>query len=75
MSNPTIKIDFNTIRIYFGPVLHLCINRVNLIGVQSWICDDYRHTIEYNFPGCSIITEYDKRETFEHILAALDGIL
>lgn len=72
---PTVCLDHYAIRIYFGSVLHLYIDRSRLLGVQSWTDGDHDFSIEYAMRGGSIVTEYSSRETWRAILTALDDVL
>ena len=72
---PTVVLDHYAIRIYFGEVLHLHLDRAKLLGVQAWTDGDHDFSIEYALSGGSIVTEYSDREVWRSILAALDHVL
>jgi hypothetical protein len=72
---PTISLEFDSLRIYFGDTLHLHVKRSKLLGVQSWRYGENNYSIEYTMDGNNILTEYDDKEKFEAILRRLDEIL
>lgn len=72
---PRVVLDHYAIRIYFGEILHLHIDRSKLLGMQSWTDGNFDYSIEYVMRGGSVRTEYSDRGTWEAILKSLDGIL
>lgn len=72
---PEIKTGYECIRIYFGGVLHLHLQRP-VFAVQSWVLmKEGKFTIQYTTAGGEITSEYDSREKWEAILNGLDKIL
>ena len=72
---PTVTVGYQCIKIHFAGVLHLSLDRRTFLGAQSWVCDERNHSIEYTFVGGSILSEYDQRPVFEHILKELDRLI
>ena len=67
--------DSDYIKIYFDDVLHIKIEKIEIVGIQS-----YKHKgkyyIEYSFKsGVVIESEYDNIEKWEVILKILDKII
>lgn len=61
------------LRIYFGDVLHLYIQRSQLGPFQAWRDGPNHFSIEYHLNnGQKILTEYDHHEKWKTILAGLD---
>lgn len=77
-NSPEVKVSFDTVRIYFAGVLHVCVNRAKLVAVQSWKNGTSYFAIEYSFEeGAVCLTEYDREEPWRAILKELDtrGVL
>lgn len=74
--NPRVELKFDSIRIYFGALLHLSIRRSELFAVQSWRRGAANYFIEYTARGgAAVLTEYDSREKFAAVLRQLDAAL
>ena len=72
---PTVQTAFDSIRIYFGDLLHLHVQRSKLLGIQSWRNGDKNYSIQYVMVGGTVTTEYDDKEKFEAILKQLDKLI
>ena len=77
-SEPEISVEtaFDAIKVRFGDVLHLHIIRSEFLGMQSWLYrEGKKYCIEFTMKGGVVLCEYDSRDKFETILAALDKVL
>lgn len=72
---PRVEIKFDSIRVYFGDLLHLHVKRSKLLGIQSWRYGDNNYFIEFTMEGNAIVCEYDDNEKFSAVLAQLDKLL
>lgn len=72
---PEIAVSYESIKIRFGGVLHLHLQRP-IFAVQSWVQErQAKFTIQYTTAGGEVTSEYDEREKWQAILVALDKIL
>jgi hypothetical protein len=72
---PEVSVSYESIKIHFGGVLHLHLQRP-IFSVQSWVHENQkRYTIQYLTSGGEVTSEYDDREKWISILIALDKIL
>lgn len=74
MDDIEVEAMFDGIKIRFNGILHLYIHRPKFLGLQTWI-HEAKYCIEYTMEEGVILCEYDKREYFQTILAALDKVL
>lgn len=75
MRKPTISVrrTYSAIRIYFGSVLHLHLDRSNLLAVQSWVTNgQLKFCIQFTMRGGDVLCEYDSRAKWETILRGLE---
>lgn len=75
MTDITVELAFDAIKIRFGGVLHAHIVRSKLLGLQSWHYGSKNYYIEYAMTDGFILCEYDDLEKFNFILSKLDGLL
>lgn len=73
----TTKITCKTgpvdIRIYFDEILHLHIDKTDLICIQSWYMTKTDYRIELYFKeGNPVILEYDSMEKWKSVLKLFD---
>lgn len=63
------------IKVYINDLLHLAFSREELIGVQSWFKGGAArmYYIQITLKGSCITCEYDDREKWAAVLAALDN--
>lgn len=71
MNNITIKIEFNTIKIYIDNILHIHIERDRFLGLQSWRWNS-KFVIEFTLTTNTIVTEYEDIDMWKTILDLLD---
>jgi hypothetical protein len=72
---PEVSVSYESLKIYFGGVLHLHLQRP-VFAVQSWVQErQAKFTIQYLTAGGEVTSEYDDREKWLAILAALDKVL
>lgn len=72
---PEVSISYESLKIRFGGVLHLRLERP-IYAVQSWAQErQAKYTIQYTTAGGEVTSEYDSKEKWESILAQLDGML
>lgn len=74
-SPPAIRVEKGhyALRIYFGDVLHLYIQRSQLGPFQAWRDGPKHFSIEYHLSnGQKLLTEYDSAEKWHSILVGLD---
>lgn len=69
--NVEIKKDYYKIKIFFNGVIHLCLDKKEFIGYQSWT-DGFYFSIEYYTKTQTILTEQDTRDKWIEILKELD---
>lgn len=72
--NIKVTTTYDSIRVYFGETLHLCLSRPRLVGFQSWREDETKFCIEYLLDGGSILCEYDSEEKWMSILSQLEKL-
>lgn len=75
--NPVVRLEvaLSYIKIYFNDTLHLLLRRDPIVGIQSYKNGYLSFRIDYHLrDGSTVETEYDKRETWEAVLQALDKI-
>lgn len=65
------------IKIYINGLLHLSINRNELLGIQSWLKGTKRrmYYIEFTMRTREILSNYDSRATWAEILKLLDQVI
>lgn len=72
---PEVKIDGDSIRFYFAGAMHVAIKRTRLLGIRSWRKAEL-FFVEFTMEtGAAITVEYDIREKWLAVLAALDGLI
>lgn len=72
---PEVTVSYESIKIRFSGLLHLHLQRP-VYAVQSWEQRrQAKFTIEYTTAGGDVTCEYDDRENWAAILAALDKVL
>jgi len=72
---PEVIVNYESIKIRFGGVLHLHLQRP-VYSVQSWVQErQAKFTIQYTTAGGDVTSEYDNREKWESILSQLDKVL
>lgn len=72
----TVEFDPEAIKIKFGGVLHLWLDRPTLVGVQSWQTGERRYAIKYYFRGADpVLSEYDDVDKWREILSRLDEVV
>jgi hypothetical protein len=72
---PEIIVSYESIKIRFGGLLHLHLQRP-VYAVQSWVQErQAKFTIQYTTGGGDVTSEYDDREKWEAILSQLDKVL
>lgn len=72
---PEIVVTYESIKIRFGGLLHLHLQRP-IYAVQSWVQErQAKFTIQYSTAGGEVTSEYDSREKWESILSQLDKVL
>ena len=72
---PEVTVSYESIKIHFGGMLHLHLQRP-VFAVQSWAQErQAKFTIQYTTAGGEVTSEYDSREKWAAILAALDKVL
>jgi hypothetical protein len=73
--SPDVAVSYENIKIRFGGVLHLHLQRP-IFAVQSWVQErEAKFTIQYTTAGGDVTSEYDDREKWLSILTALDSVL
>lgn len=72
----THSISQSSLKLYINSVLHLCLKRNDLVGIQTWISgsDKPKFYIEYTMKTGSILTGYDTIEKWKQVLEILDKI-
>lgn len=68
----SIKIVFNTIRIYCNDLPYVVLNRNELVGVQAWTDDNDKYSIEFYLKTTSITTQQDSKEKWNELLKLID---
>lgn len=69
-----VEVELAYIRILINGLLHLCVRRVPLIGIQSYKNGHKLFVIEYQTGTTMIVSEYDKEELWEEILKGLSKV-
>jgi hypothetical protein len=73
---PRVVTDHYAIRVYFGDVLHLHVDRAKYVGLQSWTDHAASYSIEITTrDGASITLEYDRADKWRAVLKAIDEVL
>lgn len=69
----SIEVYANKLIICIEDVLHIAIDRDELVGIQSWVTDmgPNKYLIEYYTKTTKIITEYDDVDKWKSILRLL----
>ena len=72
---PEVAVSYESIKIRFGGVLHLHLQRP-IYAVQAWVQErEAKFTIQYTTAAGEVTSEYDEREKWLAILAGLDKAL
>ena len=72
---PEVSVSYESIKIRFGGVLHLHLQRP-IYAVQSWVQErQAKFTIQYTTAAGDVTSEYDEKEKWLAILAGLDKAL
>jgi len=72
---PEVSVSYECIKIRFGGILHLHLQRP-VYAVQSWVQErQAKFTIQYTTAAGEVTSEYDDKEKWLAILASLDKVL
>lgn len=71
--NVRAEVKFNRLRVYLNGAMHISIKFDDIVGVQSFIIDNYCH-IEYYTKETVIESTYLRKDTWLRILKALEKI-
>lgn len=67
------RIEFDSIRVYFGNDLHIDIRRSTYRGMQAWKWPGH-YVLEFALDGSLLKVEYTQEERWKAVLSALQQL-
>ena len=68
----SVELTHYTIKVLIDDLPHICIDRNEYIGYQSWSDDEAMSVIEYYTKTNKIRTEFDTKGKWKQVLVALN---
>lgn len=67
------ELGFNSIRVYFGDLLHIDVRRSTFRSLQTYLWPNY-YAIEFVQAGGNMLVEYETEERWKAVLIALEKL-